>query len=447
MHGQAMQHSEKQAHCADAQGSKREEWEGLPRRGQEIISTPTQGFWGIPAEQDTQAQPDCYHPPGAWRLRLQPPDVQAYEAGESQRFEQTRNSSQTGHRVQFSGSVPSDSWRNFIKRSTLMNKCSISCSEAAALPKNSASSKSGKPRLVMRPGRASRSLAAGTGPAARISSKATRCRVSWNREESRRLQSSTRVRGRTKLEHSSRNAWRSWSISCCSLFSAITLHSYGSNEWLRKLYAAEHRETEGVMSNAHRVLILGGGFAGLVAAQTLKRADVEITLLDRRNFHLLQPLLYQVATGSLSPAEIAAPLRAVLSRQKNVEVLLGEAVDIDPAAKTVHLADGDALSYDTLIIATGSQTSYYGQDRWRENAPSLKSIEEATAMRHKLLYAFERAERAESEEEMRAWLNFVIVGAGATGMELAGALAEIAHQTLKHDFRRIRPQDARIILI
>jgi len=213
------------------------------------------------------------------------------------------------------------------------------------------------------------------------------------------------------------------------------------------LYAAEHRETEGVMSNAHRVLILGGGFAGLVAAQTLKRADVEITLLDRRNFHLFQPLLYQVATGSLSPAEIAAPLRAVLSRQKNVEVLLGEATDMDPAAKTVHLADGDALSYDTLIIATGSQTSYYGKEEWRDNAPSLKSIEEATAMRHKLLYAFERAERTGSKEDMRAWLNFVIVGAGATGMELAGALAEIAHQTLKHDFRRIRPQDARIILM
>ena len=201
------------------------------------------------------------------------------------------------------------------------------------------------------------------------------------------------------------------------------------------------------MSDPHRVLILGGGFAGLVAAQTLKRANVEITLLDRRNFHLFQPLLYQVATGSLSPGEIATPLRAVLSRQKNVEVLLGEAADIDPTAKTVRLVDGGAFAYDTLIIATGSQTSYYGREEWRENAPSLKSIEEATAMRHKLLYAFERAERAESEAEARAWLNFVIVGAGATGLELAGALAEIAHQTLKHDFRRIRPQEARIILI
>lgn len=201
------------------------------------------------------------------------------------------------------------------------------------------------------------------------------------------------------------------------------------------------------MAPKHRVLILGGGFAGLVAAQTLKHADVDITLIDRRNFHLFQPLLYQVATGSLSPADVAAPLRAVLSRQKNVEVLLGEAVDIDPAAKTVTLADGGVFPYDTLIIATGSQTSYYGKDEWRGSAPSLKSIEEATAMRHKMLYAFERAERAESDEEARAWLNFVIVGAGATGLELAGALAEIAHQTLRHDFRRIRPQDAHILLL
>jgi len=197
----------------------------------------------------------------------------------------------------------------------------------------------------------------------------------------------------------------------------------------------------------HQVLILGGGFAGLVAAQSLKHADVDITLLDKRNFHLFQPLLYQVATGSLSPAEIAAPLRAVLRRQKNIEVLLGEAVDLDPGAKRVVLADGGRFSYDTLIMATGSQTSYYGKDEWRESAPSIKTIEEATAMRRKVLYAFERAERAETQEEAQAWLNFVIIGAGATGLELAGALAEIAHETLKHDFRRIRPQEARIVLM
>jgi NADH dehydrogenase len=201
------------------------------------------------------------------------------------------------------------------------------------------------------------------------------------------------------------------------------------------------------MSQPHQVLILGGGFGGLVATQTLKRTDAEITLLDKRNFHLFQPLLYQVATGSLSPAEIAAPIRAVLRHQKNVEVLLGEAMDIDPQAKSVMLADGGVFPYDTLVLATGSQTSYYGKDEWRQSAPSLKTVEEATAMRRKMLYAFERAERAESEEEARAWLNFVIIGAGATGLELAGALAEIAHQTLKHDFRRIRPQAARIVLM
>ena len=201
------------------------------------------------------------------------------------------------------------------------------------------------------------------------------------------------------------------------------------------------------MSGKHRVLILGGGFGGLVAAQTLKRADAEITLIDKRNFHLFQPLLYQVATGSLSPGEIAAPLRAVLNRQKNTEVLLGEAMDLDPVAKRVVLRDGGAFPYDTLVIATGSRTSYYGHEEWRDVAPSLKSVEEATAIRHKLLYAFERAERANSEAEARAWLTFIIVGAGATGLELAGALAEIANETLRHDFRRIQPEEARITLL
>ena len=197
----------------------------------------------------------------------------------------------------------------------------------------------------------------------------------------------------------------------------------------------------------HKVVILGGGFGGLAAAQKLKRAPVEITLIDRRNFHLFQPLLYQVATGSLSPGEIAAPLRSVLRRQKNVQVLLGEAVDVDPEAKRVILRDGDSYAYDSLIVATGSQTSYYGNDSWRHWAPSLKSVEEATAIRHKILYAFERAERAATEEEARAWLTFVIVGAGATGLELSGALAEIARETLCHDFRKIRPQEARILLL
>jgi NADH:ubiquinone reductase (H+-translocating) len=201
------------------------------------------------------------------------------------------------------------------------------------------------------------------------------------------------------------------------------------------------------MAHTHRVLILGGGFAGLNAAQKLKRAPVEVTLIDRRNFHLFQPLLYQVATGSLSPGEICAPLRGVLSRQKNALVLMGEAMDIDPDAKQVKLCDGASFDYDSLIVSTGSKTSYYGNDAWREYAPSLKTIEEATVIRHKLLYAFERAERCATETDVREWLTFVIVGAGATGLELAGALAEIANETLKNDFRRINPKDARIILM
>jgi len=201
------------------------------------------------------------------------------------------------------------------------------------------------------------------------------------------------------------------------------------------------------MDQKHRVVILGGGFGGLAAAQKLKRAPVEVTLIDRRNFHLFQPLLYQVATGSLSPGEIAAPLRGVLSKQKNTQVLLGEAVDVDPQAKSVILRDGASFEYDSLIVATGTQTSYYGNDSWRQWAPSLKSVEEATAIRHKILYAFERAERAATPQEARDWLTFVIVGAGATGLELSGALAEIARETLRHDFRKIDPQKARIILM
>ena len=197
----------------------------------------------------------------------------------------------------------------------------------------------------------------------------------------------------------------------------------------------------------HRVVILGGGFGGLNAAQKLKHAPVDVTLIDRRNFHLFQPLLYQVATGSLSPGEIAAPLRSVLSKHKNTEVLLGEAADIDPEGKRIFLRDGGSISYDSLIVATGSRTSYYGNDGWREWAPSLKSVEEATSIRHKILYAFESAERASSEADARAWLTFVIVGAGATGLELAGALAEIANETLKNDFRHINPREARIILM
>src|SRR5712664_588921 len=201
------------------------------------------------------------------------------------------------------------------------------------------------------------------------------------------------------------------------------------------------------MSKQWKVVIVGGGFGGLCAAQALKSEPVDVTLIDRRNYHLFQPLLYQVATGSLSPGEIAAPLRSVLSRQKNTRVLLGDVQDIDPTCKIVLLADGASFEYDSLIVAAGSQSFYYGHETWREWAPSLKSVEEATGIRHKILYAFEVAERISDAAERRAWLTFVIVGAGATGVELAGAIAEIARQTLKNDFRSIDPKEAQIILM
>src|SRR5438105_4265702 len=220
--------------------------------------------------------------------------------------------------------------------------------------------------------------------------------------------------------------------------------------------ANRHSQTVGEKRHTHctnrggmqtQVVIVGGGFGGLRAARALKSAPVDVTLIDRRNYHLFQPLLYQVATGSLSPGEIAAPLRSVFSRQKNVRVLLVEVVDVDPASRRVVLADGAEFPYEALIVAVGAQSSYYGHDEWREWAPSLKSIEEATTIRHKILYAFEVAERLSDPIQRRAWLTFVIVGAGATGVELAGAIGEIARQTLRNDFRSIHPEEARIILM
>ena len=201
------------------------------------------------------------------------------------------------------------------------------------------------------------------------------------------------------------------------------------------------------MSGRAKVVIIGGGFGGLCAAQALKSAPVDVTLIDRNNYHLFQPLLYQVATGSLSPGEIAAPLRGVLSHQKNTRVLMGEVVDVDPVAKHVVLADGAIFEYDSLIVASGSQSSYYGNDAWKVWAPGLKSVEEAITLRHKILYAFEVAERIPEAAQRREWLTFVIVGAGPTGVELAGAIGEIARQTLKNDFRSIHPEEAQIILL
>ena len=200
-------------------------------------------------------------------------------------------------------------------------------------------------------------------------------------------------------------------------------------------------------SDRPKVVIIGGGFGGLSLAQHLRHAPVDVTLIDRRNFHLFQPLMYQVATGSLSAGEVAAPLRSVLSRQRNVRVLLGDAVDVDPKDQLLLLNDGAKIPYDTLVVATGSQTSYFGHDEWRRVAECPKSIEESTEIRSKIFFAFEAAERAAGSPDVAAWLTFVIVGAGATGLEMAGALAEIARETLRHDFRSIQPQNARIILI
>ncbi|MES1257023.1 MAG: NAD(P)/FAD-dependent oxidoreductase [Acidobacteriota bacterium] len=197
----------------------------------------------------------------------------------------------------------------------------------------------------------------------------------------------------------------------------------------------------------HRVVIVGGGFGGLYAAQALKRAEVELTLIDRRNFHLFQPLLYQVATGALSPGEIASPLRYVLNRQKNTRVLLGEVIDFDPAAREVLMKDGERVPYDTLIVATGATHHYFGHPEWSTVAPGLKTIEDATEIRTRVLLAFERAEKEPDPVERRAKLTFVVVGGGPTGVELAGALGEISRDTLRKDFRRIDPAEANIFLI
>jgi NADH dehydrogenase len=200
------------------------------------------------------------------------------------------------------------------------------------------------------------------------------------------------------------------------------------------------------MPDPHRVVIVGGGFGGLYAARTLGNTPASVTVFDRRNFHLFQPLLYQVATGALSPGEIASPLRYILQKYRNIQVFMGEMVDLDAAAHRVILRDGEA-GYDSLIIATGSTHYYFGHDDWAELAPGLKTIENATAIRSKLLVAFEEAERETDPTIRRAWLNFVIVGGGPTGVELAGALGEIARDTLRHDFRHINPAEAQILLI
>jgi NADH dehydrogenase len=196
-----------------------------------------------------------------------------------------------------------------------------------------------------------------------------------------------------------------------------------------------------------RVVILGCGFGGLWAAQGLRKAPVVVTVLDRTNHHLFSPLLYQVATAGLSAPAIAAPIRHVLAKQRNTTVLMGEVASIEPVGKNVVLDDGARLDYDYLIVATGSTHSYFGNDAWAPYAPGLKTLEDAFEIRSRILLAFERAERELDAAKRASWLTFVVVGAGATGVELAGTLAEIARHTLKGEFRRFDPRSARVILV
>ena len=196
-----------------------------------------------------------------------------------------------------------------------------------------------------------------------------------------------------------------------------------------------------------RVLILGCGFGGLWAAQALRKAPVEVTVIDRTNHHLFSPLLYQVATAGLSAPAIAAPIRHVLARQRNTTVLMGEATGIDPGGRKITLEDGTPIPYDYLIVATGTMHSYFGNDAWAPFAPGLKTLEDAFEIRSRVLLAFERAERETDPAKRAAWLTFVVVGAGATGVELAGTLAEIARHTLKGEFRRYDPRNTRVILV
>ena len=201
------------------------------------------------------------------------------------------------------------------------------------------------------------------------------------------------------------------------------------------------------MQAAHHFVIVGGGFAGLWATRALASAPVRITLIDRHNHHLFQPLLYQVATAGLSAPDIAAPLRHILRKQANVEVRLAEVAAIAPQEKHVILADGTTIAYDALLLATGATHAYFGRDEWARHAPGLKTLDDALQLRRHLLLAFERAEAETDPGKRAAWLSFAIIGGGPTGVELAGTLAEIARHTLKNEFRRIDPSQARVRLV
>jgi NADH dehydrogenase len=199
-------------------------------------------------------------------------------------------------------------------------------------------------------------------------------------------------------------------------------------------------------NRSHEVVIIGGGFGGLYAAKALANTNVNVTLIDKRNFHLFQPLLYQVATGTLSPADISAPLRSVFRKSKNTKVLLGEVNNFDPKAQKVIMGD-EVITYDTLIVATGANHSYFGKDNWKELAPGLKTVEDAIEMRRRIFSAFEGAEKEMDPVKRRAFLTFVLVGGGPTGVELAGAIAELAYKTLQEDFRNINTSETRVLLL
>jgi NADH:ubiquinone reductase (H+-translocating) len=204
---------------------------------------------------------------------------------------------------------------------------------------------------------------------------------------------------------------------------------------------------ERVGNERPHVVILGGGFGGLYAARGLKHAPVRVTLVDRRNHHLFQPMLYQVATAALNPSDIAAPIRSVLRKQSNTEVLLAEAAAIDAAQRRVLFTDGTGTTYDYLIVATGARHSYFGHDQWEQLAPGLKSLEDAVEIRQRVLLAFERAERESGPVRRHAYLTFVVVGGGATGVETAGAVAELRRYALRRDFRHIDPGEATVMLL
>lgn len=196
-----------------------------------------------------------------------------------------------------------------------------------------------------------------------------------------------------------------------------------------------------------RVVIVGAGFGGLAAAQALKGAAVDITMIDKRNYHLFQPLLYQVATAALSPADIAAPIRSILAKNRNTRVLLDRVEGIDSANRQVLLGNGVPVTYDWLILATGARHSYFGRDDWAEHAPGIKTIDDATAVRRKVLLALERAETETDHERRKALLTFVVIGGGPTGVEMAGAIAELARKSVSRDFRSITPHCSRVILV